>query len=109
MNPVAQRTTTMKRKKSTTNRMSRRGLLQAGAGLALAGVVTEQAGLAGPAPARLDIYKALGVKPVINATGTVTNLGGSLMPPEVVAAWVDAARHFVNLLELQDKVGERIA
>src|SRR5262249_29655124 len=41
--------------------------------------------------------------------GTVTNLGGSLMPPEVVAAWVDASRHFVNLLELQDKVGQRIA
>src|SRR5947207_1088276 len=31
------------------------------------------------------------------------------MPPEVVAAWVDASRHFVNLLDLQDKVGERIA
>src|SRR5207302_4394463 len=35
--------------------------------------------------------------------------GGSLMPPEVIAAWADAARHFVNLVELQDKVGERIA
>jgi L-seryl-tRNA(Ser) seleniumtransferase len=31
------------------------------------------------------------------------------MPPEVVAAWVDASRHFVNLLDLQDKVGARIA
>jgi L-seryl-tRNA(Ser) seleniumtransferase len=39
----------------------------------------------------------------------VTVLGGSLMPPEVVAAWADAAKHFVNLLELHDKVGERIA
>src|SRR5207302_6987667 len=36
-------------------------------------------------------------------------LGGSVMPPEVVAAWADASRHFVNLLDLQDKVGERIA
>src|SRR5262249_32964979 len=26
-----------------------------------------------------------------------------------VAAWVDASRHFVNLLDLHDKVGERIA
>ena len=57
----------------------------------------------------MDVYEALGVKRVINATGTVTNLGGSLMPPEVVAAWRDAARHFVNLLELQERVGERIA
>src|SRR5205823_7461630 len=43
------------------------------------------------------------------ATGTVTVLGGSLMPPEVVAAWADAARHFVNILDLHDKVGSRIA
>src|SRR5262249_47943547 len=56
-----------------------------------------------------SVYQALCVKHVINATGTVTMLGGSLMPPEVVAAWADAAKHFVNLLELQDKVGERIA
>jgi L-seryl-tRNA(Ser) seleniumtransferase len=55
------------------------------------------------------VYEALGVKHVINATGTVTNLGGSLMPPEVVAAWAEASRHFVNLLELHDKVGQRIA
>jgi L-seryl-tRNA(Ser) seleniumtransferase len=31
------------------------------------------------------------------------------MPPEVVAAWVDASRHFVNLVDLQEKVGARIA
>jgi L-seryl-tRNA(Ser) seleniumtransferase len=31
------------------------------------------------------------------------------MPPEVVAAWVDAAKYFVDLPDLQDKVGERIA
>src|SRR5207302_2972648 len=72
------------------------------------GVVGETA-LAAPEPARQSVYEALGVKHVINATGTVTNLGGSLMPPEVIAAWADAARHFVNLVELQDKVGERIA
>jgi L-seryl-tRNA(Ser) seleniumtransferase len=39
----------------------------------------------------------------------VTVLGGSLMPPEVVAAWVDASKHFANILDLHDKVGERIA
>ncbi len=31
------------------------------------------------------------------------------MPPEVTAAWLEASRHFVNLLDLQDKVGARIA
>jgi seryl-tRNA(Sec) selenium transferase len=60
-------------------------------------------------PKKMSVYEAIGVKPVINATGTVTTLGGSLMPSEVVAAWEDASKHFVNLLELQDKVGEAIA
>jgi len=88
--------------------MTRRGALQTGVGLALGGALAS--GEPAPAaPTGPGVYEALGVKPVINATGTVTVLGGSLMPPEVVAAWVDAARHFVNLVDLQDKVGERIA
>src|SRR5438105_730614 len=91
-------------------KMTRRRLLQAGAGLALTGALGPgNAGRAAPPADRPGVYAALGVRHVINATGTVTVLGGSLMPPEVVAAWADAARHFVNLLELQDKVGERIA
>src|SRR5947209_14904410 len=88
-------------------KITRRGLLQAGAGLALGGALAEPAAAA--TVTRPTVYEALGLKPVINAVGTVTNLGGSLMPPEVVAAWVDASRHFVNLLDLQAKVGERIA
>ncbi|MDP7014384.1 MAG: aminotransferase class V-fold PLP-dependent enzyme [Pirellulaceae bacterium] len=57
----------------------------------------------------LDVYKSLGVRPIINAAGTITTLGGSLMPPEVVAAWNAASQSFVRLPELQDRVGERIA
>ncbi len=93
-----------------TGRMTRRSLLQTGAGFALGG--TLGAGPGAPAaapPSQPDVYEALGVRHVINATGTVTVLGGSLMPPEVVAAWAGAARHFVNLFDLQDKVGQRIA
>lgn len=55
------------------------------------------------------VYSRLGVKPIINGMGTVTVLGGSLMPPEVVQAMEDAGKHFVSLPELQTKVGERIA
>jgi D-glucosaminate-6-phosphate ammonia-lyase len=93
-----------------SHKISRRGLLRTGAGLALGGVLNGS-GSARSAEERPvpSIYQSLGVKRVINATGTVTILGGSLMPPEVVAAWADASRHFVNLLELQEKVGERIA
>jgi L-seryl-tRNA(Ser) seleniumtransferase len=90
--------------------MTRRGMLQAGAGLALSGVVgASDVTQAGPVSGKPDVYELLGVKPVINATGTVTALGGSLMPPEVAAAWLDASRHFVDLLDLHNKVGERIA
>jgi L-seryl-tRNA(Ser) seleniumtransferase len=98
-------------KKKRANQVTRRSLLKSGAGLALGGVLGEAGAEAAETaqPARSSVYEALGVKHVINATGTVTILGGSLMPPEVVAAWGDAARHFVNLVELQDKVGERIA
>lgn len=88
-------------------KMTRRRLLQSGAGVAVGAVVGEETVAAdGKSP---NVYEALGVRRVINATGTVTFLGGSLMPPEVVAAWVEASKHFVNLYELQDKVGERIA
>src|SRR5262245_30904955 len=90
------------------DRMTRRRLLQAGTGIAL-GVALRGESSPAAEPARPSVYEALGVKPVINATGTVTVLGGSLMPPEVVAAWVDASKHFVNLIDLQDKVGARIA
>ncbi len=54
-------------------------------------------------------YKSLGVKPIINAFATLTRLGGSLMPPEVIQAMQDASGCFIDLDELQRKVGERIA
>jgi len=56
-----------------------------------------------------SIYTRIGVQPVINGMGTVTMLGGSLMPPEVIRAMNEAARHFIPLAELQKKVGARIA
>ena len=51
----------------------------------------------------------LGVRPVINANATVTVLGGSLMPPPVLQAMVEAAAQFVDLPELNRRVGERLA
>ncbi len=56
-----------------------------------------------------SVYARLGVRPVINGMGTYTLLGGSIMPPEVLAAMTEAARHFVDMTELQQKVGARIA
>jgi len=91
--------------------VSRRAVLKTGAGGALATVLTRDAASMEPTPQTeaLRVYAALGIQPIINAAGTITTLGGSLMPPEVLAAWQDASQNFVSLLELQDKVGERIA
>jgi D-glucosaminate-6-phosphate ammonia-lyase len=97
-------------KSKLTRTITRRRALQAGAGLTVGGAMTVHAvaGEASPA-SRPNVYETLGIPRIINATGTVTTLGGSIMPTEVVAAWAEAARHFVDLLDLQDKVGERIA
>ena len=57
----------------------------------------------------MDIYDELGVRKIINGNATLTSLGGSLMPPEVVAAMAEAARYFVDIDELQEKVGRKIA
>ena len=54
-------------------------------------------------------YQDLGVAPVVNAAATLTRLGGSRMPPPVTAAMAGAAEAFVDLPELQKRVGARIA
>jgi L-seryl-tRNA(Ser) seleniumtransferase len=57
----------------------------------------------------MGIYEHLGVVPVINAAGTLTKFGGSLMLPEVIEAMVDASQSFVDLAELHLAAGRRIA
>ena len=54
-------------------------------------------------------YGALGVRPVINAAATLTSLGGSLIPGPVLESMVDAAGSFVDIVELQERVGSRVA
>lgn len=56
-----------------------------------------------------DIYKELGAKPVINAIGSVTMLGGSTPIPEVKEAMDRADSAYIPLMELQEKVGQAIA
>jgi D-glucosaminate-6-phosphate ammonia-lyase len=62
-----------------------------------------------PPTERGDIYRRLGVEPIINGRSTFTILGGSLMPPEVLDAMRQAAESFVDLVELQTVVGRRLA
>ena len=56
-----------------------------------------------------DYFKELGIRTFINAAGTYTSMTGSLMPKEVIDAINYGSLEYVNLDELQDKVGERIA
>jgi len=58
---------------------------------------------------RGNVYSRLGVKTVINCRGTWTYLSGSLQFPEVRAAQEQAGQHFVNMVELQQAVGRRLA
>ena len=54
-------------------------------------------------------YDDLGVRKIINGIGVVTTLGGSIMPPDVVASMVEASKHFISLPDLQIKAGKKIA
>ena len=58
---------------------------------------------------RRNFFKELGLRTFINAAGTYTSMTGSLMPKEVIEAIGYSADEYVNLDDLQDKVGERIA
>jgi L-seryl-tRNA(Ser) seleniumtransferase len=56
-----------------------------------------------------NVYRRLGVKPIINAAGSVTRYGGTRTRPEVLDTMVDAATVLVELGELNEKAGEVIA
>ncbi len=58
---------------------------------------------------RRDYFKELGVRTFINAAGTYTSMTGCLMNPEVMQSINYASNQYVNLDDLQDAVGERIA
>lgn len=101
--------------------LSRRHMLQRGAGVG--GALALGPLLAGPAQAAVraeetaagrgtadrDVYRSIGVRPVINGRGTYTVLSGSLLLPEVRDAIDAAARQYVQLDELADGVGRRLA
>jgi D-glucosaminate-6-phosphate ammonia-lyase len=62
-----------------------------------------------PPAANADPYLQIGVRPFINCCSVRTMHGGSLMLPEVRAAMAAASRRYVNLDELMEAAGRRIA
>jgi uncharacterized pyridoxal phosphate-dependent enzyme len=72
-------------------------------------VLSEPGRVEGPLRAGPDIFQSIGVEPVINCRGTFTIIGGSVERPEVRAAMDAASKHFVQIDELADAVGQRLA
>ena len=57
----------------------------------------------------MSIYARFGVRTVINATGTVTRLGGALMEKEILDAMWEAGQYSVCLEELQAAASQVIS
>ena len=51
----------------------------------------------------------LQIKPIINASATQTDFGGSIMQPKVAQAMAEASQRFFDIRELHKAVGRRIA
>ena len=97
-----------------TESLNRRSLLKWAGALPLFGTIAAdavwrkaQAAVSGTAGG--NIYSKIGVRSFINARGTWTYLSASLELPEVRAAKEEAARHFVDIFELQRGAGRRLA
>ncbi len=94
------------------NSSSRRDLFRQGALLSLATLPT----ISDAAPTGIseaaksgEIYKSIGVEPVINARGTFTIISGSQALPQVKEAMFEASRSFVQMDELMSGVSKRLA
>ena len=57
----------------------------------------------------MSVYDSLGVRPIINASGPVTRLGGAAMPQTVLEAIQDAAREWVPIEQLQAAASKMIS
>jgi L-seryl-tRNA(Ser) seleniumtransferase len=65
--------------------------------------------VAAPLEFGANMYRSIGVRPIINARGTFTIITGSQTLPEVKRAMDDASRSFVQMDELMESVGKRLA
>src|SRR5687767_956108 len=89
-------------------RLTRRNLL-AGVGLAAAAQQLRPQDSSPALQIGSDIYKSIGVRPLINCKGTFTIISGSQSLPEVKQAMLEASKHYVHLDELMEGVGKRLA
>lgn len=64
--------------------------------------------MAAPKPVP-EIYRRLGVRPVIHGCGTTTRYGGSILRPEALEAMRQASLALVNIDEMNEAAGTAIA
>ena len=91
-------------------RFSRRGFLGSGlfgAAAAPAIAATPFAPLTGHEPDNL--FTRIGVRPILNASGTYTIISGSRSLPEVKQAMFEASHYFVQMDEMMDAIGAELA
>src|SRR5258708_29300533 len=74
----------------------------------LAGLIGRLPVLGAPR-AETNIYERIGVRPMINCKGTYTIISGSQSLLEVKKAMEEASHFYVNMDELMDGVGRRLA
>ncbi len=87
---------------------TRRRLVQ-GASAAASASFLGAAAAPATTPTTAGVYSRIGVRPFINMTATFTINGGTPMLPEVKQAMEEASQWAVNLDELAEKAGVRIA
>ena len=98
--------------KKASDGATRRELFQIGNALVwpvLLGAPAAKSATIGPLKPGPEIYQSIGVEPVINCRGTFTIIGASVEIPEVRAAMEYAAQYYVQLDELAEGVGRRLA
>jgi uncharacterized pyridoxal phosphate-dependent enzyme len=102
-----------------SNGYSRRDLFRQGGLLTIAGALppiattakafSPNANTTAGVKTSTELYRAIGVRPVINARGTFTIISGSQTLPEVKEAMDEASRSYVQMDELMDGVSKRLA
>ncbi len=99
------------KKREFTIGATRRDLFRQGSLLAAAQALggSLSRAVAAPLDFGASLYQSIGVRPVINSRGTFTIITGSQTLPEVKKAMDEASRHFVQMDELMDSVGKRLA
>lgn len=78
-------------------------------GAGLIGMPGGEINAAGPMKFGPEVYRSLGVEPVINCRGTFTIIGASTLVPEAKEAMYNAQSNYVQLDELAMGVGKRLA